>query len=370
MKTRRALTVVAVTAILSAVAAYGASSAAAQEFGDSAVRQLAADGILADTDCSIEECDGDLLRWQAALWLTRAFDLGPGDGVPYVDVPADGPIGEAVAALHSEGITVGCASDPVRYCPDRATTRAEMAVFLAKSLQLEPADSAGFLDVSPDAYYAGSVDSIYRAGITVGCDLDQFRYCPEEPISHRQAAVMLHRWLHRSSTTPDTTTGNTPGGTPDTTTGNTPGGTPDTTGGTPGGTPGRNTPGDNTGGDNTPGGDTGGTPGGNTGGTPGDDTPGDDTGGTPGGNTPTTVPSNPVAPQACAVVDRVNTHHDIDDHNGSPAKVTSYALLSDGTLFGHRHPTGAEAKCWMWAPPDADGNQQDPQHAGPPAHTH
>ena len=331
METRRALTVVAVTAILSAVAAYGASSAAAQEFGDSAVRQLAADGILADTDCSIEECDGDLLRWEAALWLTRAFDLGPGDGVPYVDVPADGPIGEAVAALHSEGVTVGCASDPVRYCPDRATTRAEMAVFLAKALQLEPADSAGFLDVSPDAYYAGSVDAIYGASITVGCDLDQPRYCPERPTSHREAAVMLHRWLQRSSTTPDTNTGG--------------GNTPDNTGGTPGG--GGNTP-DNTGGGNTP----------------------DNTGGTPGGNTPTTVPSNPVAPQACAVVDRVNTHHDIDDHNGSPATVTSYALLSDGTLFGHRHPTGAEAKCWMWAPPDADGNQQDPQQAEPPAHTH
>ena len=82
------------------------------------------------------------------------------------------------------------------------------------------------------------------------------------------------------------------------------------------------------------------------------------------------MPSNPVAPQACAVVDRVNTHHDIDDHNGNPATVTSYALLSDGTLFGHRHPTGAEAKCWMWAPPDADGNQQPPQQAGAPAHTH
>ena len=364
MKTRQALTVVAVTAILSAVAAYGASSAAAQEFGDSAVRQLAADGILADTDCSIEECDGDLLRWQAALWLTRAFDLGPGDGVPYVDVPADGPIGEAVAALHSEGVTVGCASDPVRYCPDRATTRAEMAIFLARALQLEPADSAGFLDVSPDAYYAGSVDAIYRAGITVGCDLDQLRYCPEQPISHRQAAVMLHRWLQRSSTTPDTTTGggNTPGdntgGTPGSNTGG--GNTPDSTDGTPdsntGGTP-----------DNTDG-----TPGDNTGGTPDntDGTPGDNTGGTPRSNTPTTVPSNPVAPQACAVVDHVNTHHDIDDHNGSPATVASYALLPDGTLFGHRHPTGAEAKCWMWAPPDADGNQQDPQQAEAPAHTH
>ena len=302
MKTRRVRTVVAVTAILSAVAAFGASPTAAQEFGDSAVQQLAADGILADTDCSIEECDGDLLRWEAALWLTRAFDLEPGDGVPYVDVPADGPIGEAVAALHSEGVTVGCASDPVRYCPDGTITRAEMAVFLARALQLEPAGSAGFLDVSPDAHYASSVDAIYEASITVGCDRDQPRYCPERPISHREAAVMLHRWLKRSSTTLSTT--------------------PDTTG----------------------------------------ETPGD--------NTPTTVPPNPVAPQACAVVDRVNTHHDIDDHNGNPATVTSYALLSDGTLFGHRHPTGAEAKCWMWAPPDADGNQQPPQQAGAPAHTH
>ena len=337
METRRAWSIVAATAILSTVAAYGASPAAAQEFGDGAVRELAAEGILADTDCSIEECDGDLLRWEAALWLTRAFDLGPSDGVPYVDVPADGAIGEAVAALHSEGVTVGCASDPVRYCPDRAATRAEMAVFLAKALRLEPASSAGFLDVSPDAHYADSVDAILEAGITVGCDRDQPRYCPERPISHREAAVMLHRWLQHSSTTPDTNTGG----------GNTPGGNSD------------NTPGGNTPSGNTPGGN------GNSG-----NTPGGNTGGTPGGNTPPTVPANPVTPQACAVVDRVNTHHDIDDHNGNPATATSYALLSDGTLFGHRHPTGAEAKCWMWAPPDADGNQQPPQQARAPAHTH
>ena len=277
MKTRRVRTVVAVTAILSAVAAFGASPTAAQEFGDSAVQQLAADGILAGTDCSIEECDGDLLRWEAALWLTRAFDLGPGDGVPYVDVPADGPIGEAVAALHSEGVTVGCASDPVRYCPDGTITRAEMAVFLARALQLEPAGSAGFLDVSPDAYYASSVDAIYEASITVGCDRDQPRYCPERPISHREAAVMLHRWLKRSSTTPSTTpdiTGETPGDTTSDTRGGTPDDTtPDTTSDTRGGTP-----------DDT------------RGGTPDDTTPdttSDTRGGTPDDTTPDTTGETP-----------------------------------------------------------------------------
>jgi len=39
-------------------------------------------------------------------------------------------------AIHAAGITEGCGSDPLRYCPDGSVTRAEMATFPVRALDL------------------------------------------------------------------------------------------------------------------------------------------------------------------------------------------------------------------------------------------
>jgi len=38
--------------------------------------------------------------------------------------------------LYNEGITSGCGTGPLRYCPDDLVTRAQMAVFLVKTFNL------------------------------------------------------------------------------------------------------------------------------------------------------------------------------------------------------------------------------------------
>ena len=42
----------------------------------------------------------------------------------------------AIEALHGAQITVGCAREPLRYCPDRPVTRAQMAAFLYRARNL------------------------------------------------------------------------------------------------------------------------------------------------------------------------------------------------------------------------------------------
>ena len=42
----------------------------------------------------------------------------------------------AVEALYGARITVGCGSQPLRYCPDRPVTRAQMAAFLYRARDL------------------------------------------------------------------------------------------------------------------------------------------------------------------------------------------------------------------------------------------
>ena len=68
--------------------------------------------------------------------LANAFRL------PSAPPPRFADIGEAdihlpgIAALAAAGITSGCAVDPARYCPGRPTTRAQMATFLVRALQV------------------------------------------------------------------------------------------------------------------------------------------------------------------------------------------------------------------------------------------
>ena len=39
-----------------------------------------------------------------------------------------------IDALYAAEITTGCGIDPLRFCPDRAVTRAQMAGFLIRAL--------------------------------------------------------------------------------------------------------------------------------------------------------------------------------------------------------------------------------------------
>ena len=41
-----------------------------------------------------------------------------------------------IDALAAAGVTKGCKTDPLRYCPDQAVTRAQMATFLVRALDL------------------------------------------------------------------------------------------------------------------------------------------------------------------------------------------------------------------------------------------
>ena len=100
---------------------------------------------------------------------------------------------EAIAAV---GITTGC-NPPVndRYCPDAAVTRGQMAAFITRARQLAASGDDFFTDDSDDVFER-SINSIARAGITVGCNPPvNDRFCPDRPMTRGQMAAMLARAL-------------------------------------------------------------------------------------------------------------------------------------------------------------------------------
>ncbi|MCQ3805619.1 MAG: S-layer homology domain-containing protein, partial [Acidimicrobiia bacterium] len=65
-------------------------------------------------------------------------------GSGFTDVPGSSVHIRSVEAVRAAGITSGCSQQPLRFCPDRPVTRAQMATFLTRALSLpvppQPAD--------------------------------------------------------------------------------------------------------------------------------------------------------------------------------------------------------------------------------------
>ncbi|MCY4457119.1 MAG: S-layer homology domain-containing protein, partial [Acidimicrobiaceae bacterium] len=144
----------------------------------------------------LQYCPNDpLTRAEMATFLVRALDLEPAQPAGFNDVDAASTHAANIDALYAAGITVGCNSDPLRYCPNDLVTRAEMATFLVRALELAEAQPAGFNDVDAASTHAANIDAIYAAGITVGCNSDPLRYCPNDSITRAQMASFLVRAL-------------------------------------------------------------------------------------------------------------------------------------------------------------------------------
>ena len=166
-----------------------------------AIDSLASQGVFVDTECGDELFCPDLpmTRWAMAVWILRILADEP-DTVVGVSRFADIAPGHwwirYVERLADRKITIGCKLDPFRYCPDRPVTRAQMASFLVRALDLEPVPSAGFTDTE-GTVHAANIDALFTAGITIGCTTEPLRYCPDEPVTRAQMATFLYRMAPR-----------------------------------------------------------------------------------------------------------------------------------------------------------------------------
>lgn len=134
-------------------------------------------------------CPDDLVtRAQMAAFLNRALELPPGPDAGFSDV--GGTFEQDINAIAHADITSGCTNG--RYCPDDSLTRAQMAAFLVRAFDLPPAGDAGFSDTNGHLF-ADEIDRLAGAGITFGCGGANF--CPNEVVTRGQMAAFLARAL-------------------------------------------------------------------------------------------------------------------------------------------------------------------------------
>ena len=181
-----------------AVTAGGFSDVAGAGVHLEAVNSLAADGVFEGTGCSPGRfCPGEpLQRWVMAVWLVRILDgedPAPVGVSRFADVDPGvwwAPFVERLAVL---GVTAGCRTGPLRYCPADTVTRAQMASFLTRAFRLGSASQpAGFVDIGGNTH-ADNINALASAAITAGCATGPLRYCPGKAVTRAQMASFLNR---------------------------------------------------------------------------------------------------------------------------------------------------------------------------------
>jgi Zn-dependent metalloprotease len=145
-------------------------------------------------------CPGSIVtRDQMAVFLLKGKH-GPGYVPPaatgmFADVPQNYWAAAWIEQLAAEGITGGCATNPLRYCPGSAVTRDQMAIFLLKAKHgsgyVPPVATGVFADVPTNYWAATWIEQLAVEGVTGGCNTNPLRFCPGTPVTRDQMAVFL-----------------------------------------------------------------------------------------------------------------------------------------------------------------------------------
>lgn len=130
--------------------------------------------------------DDPVTRDQMAAFFVRALDLPPGADAGFLDL-ANSVLESDVNALAAAGITNGCEVN--RFCPREPVTRAQMAAFFVRALNLSSAPDAGFIDAA--GVFEDEINRLAAVGVTLGCSEGLF--CPDDHVTRGQMAAFFHR---------------------------------------------------------------------------------------------------------------------------------------------------------------------------------
>jgi len=145
-----------------------------------------------------------VLRREMARYIAEANALAKGWSIPdcttqiFSDVPCSDPDSKWVNFVYQKGVTAGCNTSPLQYCPDVTLTRAQMSVFLVKGYKPDgfapPPCQGTFQDVTcsgPFATFAPWIEQLYRDGVTAGCATSPLRFCPANTVGEWEMLVWL-----------------------------------------------------------------------------------------------------------------------------------------------------------------------------------
>ncbi|MGA2593527.1 MAG: SBBP repeat-containing protein [Bryobacteraceae bacterium] len=136
---------------------------------------------------------------QPSLTGTQYGDfVARADNVPFVDVAPGTYYFDATNIMYEMGITNGCTSVPLEFCPNETNTRGEMAKFIVIAIEgssnFTYNPTPYFSDVPPTNMFFSYIQKLYELGITDGCATSpSLMFCPASGVTRDQTAAFIIR---------------------------------------------------------------------------------------------------------------------------------------------------------------------------------
>lgn len=212
-KKRKLYTTTAVALAVTAVAAVPAS--AASPFSDvsedhphfEGISSLYTAGVLHGYSDGTFKPSQAVTRGQVAKILVNAFGLATADTASvekqnFKDLNKSNEYYNAIKKLTAAGVVKGY--DDHTFRPSETVTRGQIAVMIARALDLDAKGKSPFVDVPEGSSYANAVTALYEAGISTGVSATE--YGVNEKVTRGQLATLIVNTLAATSTpsTPST----------------------------------------------------------------------------------------------------------------------------------------------------------------------
>jgi hypothetical protein len=132
-------------------------------------------------------------RAEVAVFLDRALEL-PDSGVDAFTDDTGSFAEQAINDAAAAGLVTGCAPD--FFCPEDVVTRGQMAKMLVLGYDIAPAGDPDHFTDDDGSFSEPYNDALFEAGVTGGCSRWAPWYCPDRALTRLHTALLLHRSEH------------------------------------------------------------------------------------------------------------------------------------------------------------------------------
>ncbi len=130
----------------------------------------------------------------------------------FADVSPSHPYYQDIEILYANGLTGGCNTSPLKFCPDQIMNRAQAAVFILRgnfgnTYVPDPATHFFKDDWSKGTWAEPWAEAMRIKGLSAGCLASPLKYCPWDQIPREQAVIFALRLKYGNTYTPPAATG-------------------------------------------------------------------------------------------------------------------------------------------------------------------
>ena len=159
--------------------------------------------------CGVADSEDNARALDVNMPLVAAFRQ---QVVNFTDVPSTYWAYDAIIRLYAAGVTGGCNTNPMMFCPTATVTRDQMAVFLLRGIHgggYNPpvATTSRYQDVPPGFWALSWIEELSNESLSGGCSAIPPKFCPASPVNRDQMAVFLLRAKYGANFVPPPATG-------------------------------------------------------------------------------------------------------------------------------------------------------------------